>query len=178
MVSLKGKIKDIQIDLKGNYIISIETSKKDIDFNYLQPDKDYKVEIKVWHDKRSLDSNAYAWTLLDQIAEKLGATKEDIYKEIIKRVGVFQIIPIKPQAISKFMERWNNKGLGWICEDIGACKGLQGYNNVIAYFGTSIYDSKEMSRFINEVVEEAKRLGIETLDEIELKKLSERWATL
>lgn len=175
MITLKSKIKDIQIDLKGNYIISLETNKKDIDFSYLQADKDYRVDIKVWHEKRSLDSNAYCWVLLDKIAEKLQTSKEEIYREIIKRVGVFQIIPIKPVAIERFAEKWSCKGLGWVVEDIGECKSLPGYHNIIAYYGTSTYDSKEMSRLLNEVVEEAKRQGIETLDEIELKNMVERW---
>ena len=43
------------------------------------PGKKYVAEIKEFRKKRSLDSNNYFWHLCDQIADKLGRTKEDIY---------------------------------------------------------------------------------------------------
>lgn len=125
--------------------------------------------------QRSLDSNAYLWVLLDEIAKALKSTKEDVYREFIKRVGVFEVLPIKENAVDSFIRKWSAKGIGWVCENLQRSK-LDGYSNIIAYYGTSVYDGKEMSRLIDEVVSEAKKLGIQTLDDLELKNMAEEWA--
>ena len=39
------------------------------------------------------------------------------------------------------------------------------------YIGTSQYDSKEMSIFIDGLVQEARNLGIQTLEDIEIENL-------
>ena len=51
---------------------------------HMIPGKKYVAEIKEFRKKRSLDSNNYFWQLCDQIAGKLGRTKEDLYVEYIK----------------------------------------------------------------------------------------------
>ena len=36
------------------------------------------IEIKPYRARRSLDANAYAWVLMDKLAEKMGESKVDI----------------------------------------------------------------------------------------------------
>ena len=43
------------------------------------------------------------------------------------------------------------------------------------YYGSSTYDTKEMSRLIDEVVSRAAELGIETIPKNELAELEEEW---
>jgi len=38
-------------------------------------DRDVRVEVKRWRKRRSLDSNAYAWVLMDRIAKQPGFPK-------------------------------------------------------------------------------------------------------
>ncbi len=133
-------------------------------------DQDKQYEIKEYRQKRSLDANAYCWVLCKEIANKLHITKEEVYRKNIRDRGKFEIIPIKKEAIDTFINAWTSKGIGWICEIFGKSK-LDGYKNIIAYYGTSVYDSKEMSIFIDGIVQEAKQLGIETLTLDELKKI-------
>ena len=47
--------------------------------------------------------------------------------------------------------------------------------NYNAYFGSSGYDSKEMSTLVNGVVNECKEQGITTLDELEIDKMIGEW---
>ena len=112
---------------------------------------------------------------MDKIAEKIKSTKEDVYRELIKRVGVFEVLPIKEIAVNKFIKRWQSKGLGWVCDNLGACKTLKGYVNIVAYYGTSTYDTKEMARFIDEVVNEAKSQGIQTETPEQIEELKSLW---
>jgi hypothetical protein len=124
--------------------------------------------------KRSLDMNSYAWVLCQKIAEVIGSTKELVYQGFIKDVGQFEIIPIKNEAVDRWIRNWQSNGLGWISEAIGNSK-IEGYTNVISYYGSSTYDSREMSILLNEIVRECKELGIETRPDEEIKSLIESW---
>ena len=179
MFSFKGNIKDMVRTFENEAIITITTNASNLSWEELKGLEDakngLKIDISKWREKRSLDSNAYAWVLLDKIAEKTRNTKENIYREIIKRVGVFEILPIKDDAVNSFIKRWQSKGLGWVCDNLGSSPKLKGYTKIVAYYGTSTYDTKEMSRFIDEVVSEAQELGIQTLDEKDLESLIKTW---
>ena len=149
-------------------ILRVQASLLDIT-SELANGKTYDVEIKEHREKRSLDANAYAWTLLDKIAEKLQADKIEIYRTIIKRVGVFDIVCVQEQAVERLVNNWSQKGIGWQYDtDTSKIKGCV---NVILYYGTSTYDTKQMTRFLDEVVEEAKRVGVETKTPSEIAEL-------
>lgn len=126
------------------------------------PDKDLTVTIKEYSRKRSLSQNAYLWVLLDQIGAKMERSKLDIYKDYIKDFGVFEIVPIKNEAVERFKRNWSKNGLGWVCEDLGKSK-LQGFTKLIVYYGSSTYTSQEMQRLITAVVNDCEELGISTM---------------
>ena len=46
---------------------------------------------------------------------------------------------------------------------------------VRAYYGSSTYNTRQMSRIIDAAVEEAKGMGIETLRPEEIARLKEEW---
>ncbi len=124
--------------------------------------------------KRSLDMNSYAWVLCQKIAEVIGSTKELVYQGFIKDVGQFEIVPIRDDAVDRWIRNWQSKGLGWHAEILSDSK-IEGYKNIISYFGSSVYDSREMSVLINEIVNQCHELGIETKPEEEIKSLIESW---
>ncbi len=136
-------------------------------------DKTKKYEIKEYKEKRSLDANAYAWVLLGKLQDKLHIPKEEIYRDAIQVIGSYEVIPIKNEAVNKFRQAWSKNGLGWITETTKS--KLNGYTNVLAYYGSSIYDTKEMSRFIELIIQECKQLDIETKSEAEIDSLLESW---
>lgn len=179
MFSFKGNIRDVVRTFENEAIITITTNASNLSWEELKGLEDakngLKIDISKWREKRSLDSNAYAWVLMDRIADKTNTTKENVYREIIKRVGVFEILPIKDVAVESFVKRWQSKGLGWVCDNLGSSPKLKGYTKIVAYYGTSTYDTKEMSRFLDEVISEAKELGISTLDEKDLESLINTW---
>ena len=82
----------------------------------LEQDNTKQYELKEYKQKRSLDSNAYAWVLLGKLQDKLHIPKEDIYRDLIKNIGSFEIIPVKNEAVERFRQAWSNHGLGWITE--------------------------------------------------------------
>ena len=40
-------------------------------------------KLEEYKEKRSLNANAYAWKLMDLIAEKIGSTKDEVYLSLI-----------------------------------------------------------------------------------------------
>lgn len=123
--------------------------------------------------KRSLDANAYLWVLCDQIAKAIRSTKEEVYRAAIKRVGVVDVIPMREDAAAEWCRRWRSRGIGWVVETADA--GLDGWVEVLAYWGSSTYSASEMSRLLDDVIEEAKGLGIETATPEQLALMREEW---
>jgi hypothetical protein len=155
-----------QISLITDFIRNLE----EIDTN-----KEYVVKIEKLKLKRSLDANAYMWTLIRQLGVKLHKSYTEIYKEMVRENGVFEIVPIRQNAIDKWITNWQSRGYGWICEDLGECRNIKGYHNVKSYYGSSTYDTKEMAQLIDAVVFECKEQGIETLTPNEIEKLKQQW---
>lgn len=136
-------------------------------------DKEKVFEIKEHKLKRSLNANAYCWVLMNKIADAIKSTKEEVYREYIKNKGIFRLITMNKDATNTFIKVWQEKGLGWIC-DTSESK-YEGMIDVVAYYGTSSYNTKQMANFIDYVVDEAKNLGIETLPPDEIERLKSLW---
>ena len=136
-------------------------------------DKEKVFEIKEHKVKRSLNANAYCWVLMNKIADAIKSTKEEVYREYIKNKGIFRLITMNKEATDTFIRVWQEKGLGWIC-DTSESK-YEGMIDVVAYYGTSSYNTKQMANFIDYVVDEAKNLGIETLPPDEIERLKSLW---
>ena len=118
-------------------------------------------KLKQKKNKRSLNANNYLWQIIQLISDKIGSTKEEVYKQAILDKGQFEIIPIKEEAVDTFIRSWSKNGLGNICEIKGKSK-IDGYINIIVYFGSSSYTDKQFHDFTEYIVNEANELGIET----------------
>lgn len=140
----------------------------------METGKTYEVVVKPQRKKRSLDANAYAWVLIDRLAEKLGRTKTEIYREYIREIGgVSETVCVLEKAAEKLIEGWEKNGIGWQAETMQS--KIDGCVNVVLYFGSSTYDTAQMSRLIDMIVQDCKAQGIETMTPFELDALKERW---
>ena len=52
---------------------------------------------------------------------------------------------------------------------------IKGCVNVTVWYGSSVYDTKQMSRLIDAIVQDCKAAGIETMTPAELDALVSRW---
>ncbi len=172
-MKLNGKISSVFTDLfKHKAVISFEVDLEDTEteeFQDLQHLENLKITISKPTKKRSLNANAYCWTLIGRIAERLRTTKTAVYREYIKDCGVYRVITLSDNAVGTFKYVWENQGLGWLCET--SKSQTKGFTDVVAYYGTSSYNVSQMARFIDYVVGEAKSLGIETLTAREIEAL-------
>lgn len=141
----------------------------------MQQGRVYDAEIKLHREKRSLDANAYAWVLIGKLAAAVALPKETVYRELIRGIGDnFEVLPVRRDAADKFVAAWQKNGLGWVCDRTGTSK-LHGYENIIAYYGSSVYDTAQMSRLIDLLVQECCEQEIETKTPAELALLKEAW---
>ena len=141
---------------------------KDIIDWLLEQDKNNIYEIKEFKKKRSLNSNAYLWVLCTKIAEILNLSKEEVYVKMLEDYGVSILVPLTPETEpEKYFKYYSYFEKGQL--NGKACKWYK------VFKGSSEYDSKEMTHLLNGVVEEAKQLGIMTLDELEIQEMLDRW---
>lgn len=133
-------------------------------------DADIEVTVKKWREKRSLNANAYAWALINQIAFKTKQKVTDVYRNAIREVGGnTDIVCVMDRAVERLRDSWEKNGIGWITETLDS--KLDGCTNVILYYGSSTFDTAQMSVFIDSIVQDAKALGIETMTPQELEGL-------
>ena len=134
----------------------------------------YTAEIKEYQERRSLDANAYFWTLCDKLAESTGISKTEIYRQSIREIGGnTEIICIPTKGVDKLVSGWHHNGLGWITDTTDS--KLPGCTNVILYYGSSTYDKSQMARLIDNIVQDCKAVGIETMTPAQLDRLKEEW---
>lgn len=135
-------------------------------------DKPFILSLDQQKKRRSLNANAYCWVLCQKIAEKVGATKEAVYRKNISEVGSFEVVEVSSAAVPRFLERWHSNGLGWIAEPY---QEKNGFTTIIAYYGSSTYSTAEMARLIDALISEAKSVGVETLPDWQLEAMKTSW---
>lgn len=163
MIEFKTNKPEFKFLVNGKVEITFTCDKSILrQFESLKDDIDLTVQVKEYRQKRSLSQNAYMWVLLDEIAKAVNRSKEDVYRELVKDYGVFEIIPLKDEAVKRFNHNWAKNGLGWFTDVLGKSK-LKGYTNLIVYYGSSTYNTKEMTRLLDAVINECQELGINTM---------------
>ena len=137
--------------------------------NYLlDQDGDKTFEVKEYREKRSLNANSYFWAICNEMANVLRTSKDEVYLEMLKRYGQSQVISVLSDIdISKFIKYY---------EPIGTAH-LHGkdFTHYRCYFGSSEYDSREMSILIDGIISEAKEIGIETLPNTAIERMKAQW---
>lgn len=138
-------------------------------------DTEVEIEIKKFRRRRSLDANAYFWVLVGKLAEKLRQSPLEIYRHYIEQAGVFRAVDISEVAVQTLVHSWGLHGKGWICDvlDYGRHEDTR---LVRLYYGSSVYNGKQMSALIDSIVEDCKEQGIETMTPDEIARMKARWA--
>lgn len=179
MFEFTGRISNISISYgTGKPVISLEAEgdKQTLFqmFEELKAAEKLTVKVGKFKKKRSLDANAYAWVLMGRLAEKLNIPKKEIYRQAIKEIGGnCDTVCVQNKAVDSLREGWERNGIGWITDTMPS--KIEGCTNVVLYYGSSTYDTAQMSRLINNIVEECKLQGIETKSAEEVASLLQRW---
>lgn len=175
-----GRLKEIIFTRNGEQIVSFITGADFTEeFDEL---KDYEVDVKIsrHREPRSQAANRYMWVLCEKIAQKLSddgviTTKDEIYRAEIANVGVFKDSDPISVSFAKTVETlWHDRGTGWVTERVD--KSPDGKTvTVRCYYGSSSYNTKQMSRLIDNIVQDAQGLGITTESPNYIEKIKSLW---
>ena len=101
-------------------------------------------------------------------------TPISVYRsEIVNISDAYEVVCVQETAKDRFRRIWGKQGLGWVCEEFPS--KLPGCVNLRCFYGSSVYDTGQMSRFIDGIVQECQAAGIETATPEELSRLKEEW---
>lgn len=178
---MTGRLKDLAFGRNGEQILTLAVHADFTEkFDELK-NEDIDIEIKKHRKKRSLDANAYMWILCEKLALKVSEdrtlhTKEDVYRESIRQVGVFKNFSgLSPGDARTLRHAWEMLGTGWITEQVDYMP--DGENVIVrCYYGSSTYNTKQMSRLIDNLIQDCKALGIETDTPEEVERIKSLWA--
>lgn len=170
-----GRLKDLTFNGDGtqNITITVGVNFRE-SFDSLK-DKDVKIEIKKASNRRSTNQNAFAWELIDKIAAVKHEKVSTIYRDSLRDVGgISTTVGMKNEAIPVFRDGWEKGHLGRQVEIIpGSTK--PGWSNVKIFFGSSEFDTEQMSRLISNLIQDAEALGIPTIRECDVEKYYGSW---
>lgn len=171
----KGKISTINRIFGGKLTVTLEIP--DTGFKELTELSQLdvlSVEIKQYNTRRSLDANAYYWCLAGKIAAVTGDSSNRIHNILLDRCGILDTL--EDDRIITWCIRDDIDYLELTYPHLKPTQKTQ-LNDGIRYRwyyqlkGSSEYDTKEMSRLIDLVVEECKDMDIETLPPEELDRM-------
>ena len=170
-----GKLKDLMRTRDGEWLVSFTTREDPRELFDEMNGKAVRIDVKEAKKHRSLSANAYAWVLIDKIAEKTGISVREVYQTAIMDIGgVSELYGVKEEAYEAFKRLWIGDHLGRQVEIIpGSSK--PGWLNVKAWKGSSDFDSVQMHRLIESLIQEAEQQGIPTVSDAEAERMLSQW---
>ena len=177
-----GQITDVSVNFKnskGKITLDIDT-KNVSTLNLLndlkQKEKKLDIEIKQHREKRSGRANRYFWELLNQICEYQDVDPIEDYKRRVFELGIFKITPVLEEDFGTWKKVWEERGIAWACEKLDT-KIINGIKicDLVLYYGSSSFNTKQMSRLIDNLVQDCKAWGIETKTQQEINSLLQEW---
>lgn len=161
---LRSASKDI---LSGKTLLTLEVDSH-VDLKELEGD--LRITTKKWREKRSKDANALFWACVGEIAAVLHEDKWEVYLALLKSYGRFTYILVPEQAVGRMKEMWREvEEVGEV--DVNGRKSIQ----LLCYYGSSTYDTAEMSRLIDGTMNEMDTLEIPRPDGGELRRALAEW---
>ncbi len=169
-----GKLKSVLKLSGGEWLISFTTGSTP-NLEGLK-DEQISVEIKKASRKRSLNANDFCWALCSDIGKAMTPplTKETVYRQAIRAVGVYTPVRVVVWDVPKLLERWSSHGTGWfadIIDDSGIGRKL-----LHLYYGSSTYTVDEMRSLIDWLVDQAEQMQIPIpLSKAEQERMIGQW---
>lgn len=127
-------------------------------------DREQLFEIKEFKQHRTLTQNSYLWKLINEIANKVSKTKEDVYLQMLKDYGQCEVISMKsninPNGYFKYYEPI---GTGYV-------NGTE-FTHYKIYKGSSEFNTLEMKYLLDGVIQECENLDIPTLTDEQINNM-------
>ena len=177
---MNGKLKDWSFSRAGESVLTITTRESCKRLWESLGDQEITFTIKKRTTPRSLNANSYAWSLIEKLAVALQADKSSIYEEMLRRYGTGEtymdeagkeckVIFSLREGIPPSLVARHYAEIG-----VGYAAGTK-FIHYRAIKGTSEYNTKEMSVFLDGIVSECREVGIETDTPEQIARYKESW---
>lgn len=167
-----GQITGVAKDWKSNKWNVTFSVNEELALQQIENIQDEKLSIKAvkYREKRSRDANAMLWACIGEIASVLKIDKWEVYLRMLKLHGQYTYICVKPNAVEAMKAQWRE------CEVVGNVN-INGTESVqmLVYFGSSTYNTKEFSDLLDGVINEMKEIGLDTPPSADMKRALEAW---
>lgn len=170
----KAVIKSVFRDFRtGRFILTLglegvtQAQLEDLD------DKEFRLKLTKWRQKRSLDANAYMWVLLSKMALKLNVPKEELYEQAIMDYSFPAEDENGPIVMTIKSEVEMDKVPGY-WKLVARSPDLK-WKSMVLLLSSSEFDTKQMSFFLDRIIEEAQELGIDTETPDEIERMKQTW---
>lgn len=160
-----GKLKDLYRTRDGEWVVSFATR---VDprplFDELH-EKDVSVEIKKASRRRTKTANDFLWAMCTDIGNALNPPipKEEVYRNAVwetrDKIHAFQTMHMREEAIETFKRIWAQNGTAWFVEVIDYSP-FPGCKSVLAFYGSSRFDSGQMSILIDYLKQDMTNMGL------------------
>ena len=129
----------------------------------LDLDQEKKYELKEHKKKRTLNQNNYYWELLNKLSKKIKIPSTELHFELIKRSCPFEEYLVPYEA--------NLRGIEYYIEKGKIERKGKYFKTIRVYVGSSRLETVEFGILLDNLIEECKLQGIETLTESELARI-------
>ena len=162
-----GTVKNIAKTIRGSgYLVTFEMDGVPEGFE----GKKLDITVKEHRERRSKDANALLWACLGEIASAIHMDKWEAYLMMLKRYGKFTYIAVRPHVVEAVKKQWRE------CEVVGnTYVGGEQTVQMLCYFGSSTYDTKEMSRLLDGVISEMEQMNLPRPTSAEMKRAMDEW---
>lgn len=135
-------------------------------------------DIKEHKAKRSLNQNSYYWALLAKVAEKSSISRNRCHNEMLASYGQDEYVDDRLVYVTILdNEKAEREAMEAETYHLRPTSSVMDGNDGMLYRvwvmlrGSHTYNTAEMRRLLEGMIDEAKQLGIETLPEEELEML-------
>ena len=136
----------------------------------IKPDKKYRIEIKEFREKRSLDQNAMYWSILGQLAKHLKLSRNRLHNILLRRYSapwtadgspIYSMALDTDEAEEQILEaeKTHLKPTSRVIE------GKDGniYRLYVLLKGSSAMDKEEFSALMDGILDECRQAGLELI---------------
>ena len=172
MYELTGKLAGVSVSYVNDHpLITFELTHRRSAFNMVDELKDVpllSIKVDKYREKRSLNANNYAWCIITAIGNATRCSKEEVYLQMLKRYGQSELISVLAHIpIGDYVKYSEEAGESTLNGKL--------FKHYRVYKGSSEFDTREMSIFIDGIVSEAKELGIPTETPDQIAKMKSLW---
>ena len=145
-------------------------------------DKDLRLTVKAWREKRTLDANAYYWALLSQLADALKISRPLLHNRLLSRYGedeqidgqtVYIVLP-DTQRATLTAEQAETYHLRPTSEIRPGRDGTP-YRTWVMLKGSRGMETKQFSRLLDGLIDECNHVGIPTATPAEVERMMQAY---